>query len=151
MNATVNKRRTACGKLYIIPAEAHGDLHSMFLINKGGGCDAMTQALAELIGSMLRWGIPKWEITRICSSIICPACKNKRKEVDGNSCADIISKVIIDLYPYDEAPPKKEVQELEEKHSKSFQSKISCPECGETLVFSSGCRTCSSCGWSRCD
>lgn len=149
MNATVNKRRTACGKLYVIPAEAFDDLHSMFLINKGGGCDAMTQALAELIGSMLRWGVPRWEITRICSSIICPACRNKRKEVDGNSCADIIAKVILDLYPEIDVPPKKENYNSKECVSIT-QSNIVCPECGEGLIFESGCVTCKSCGYSRC-
>lgn len=25
-----------------------------------------------------------------------------------------------------------------------------CPECGETLVFSSGCKECKECGWSKC-
>jgi len=160
MNATVNKRKTGCGKLYVIPAEAFGDLHSLFLINKGG-CDAMTQTVAELIGSMRRFGIPRWEITRICSGILCPACRGK-KDVDGKSCADIIAKVILELYPDEIEPAKEDIIENKkddvkvEPSSDGFKG-TPCPECwdpvtktGGRLEFIEGCRTCKSCGYSKC-
>jgi ribonucleotide reductase alpha subunit/predicted RNA-binding Zn-ribbon protein involved in translation (DUF1610 family) len=149
MPATVHKRTTACGKLYVIPAEAFDQLHSLFLVNKGG-CDAMTQVIAELIGSMCRFGIPRWEITRICSGIICPACRNKRKFVDGNSCADIIARVILENYPVDEEPPKCIEEPTEDTTEIVTINKVPCPKCGESLIMQEGCRTCPSCGYSRC-
>ncbi len=154
MNATVNKRRTGCGKLYVIPAEAFGDLHSMFLINKGG-CDAMTQTVAELIGSMRRFGVPRWEITRICSNIVCSACKG-RKDVDGKSCAHIISKVILEQYPDEDMPPKiDEVKEsspaikIELDHLIN-PPKVPCPNCGGGLVYAEGCVSCPECAYTKC-
>jgi ribonucleoside-diphosphate reductase alpha chain len=149
MPATVHKRTTACGKLYVIPAEAFDQLHSLFLVNKGG-CDAMTQVIAELIGSMCRFGIPRWEITRICSGIVCPACRNKRKLVDGNSCADIIARVILENYPVDEEPPKCIEEPTEDTTEVATINKVPCPKCGEALIMQEGCRTCPSCGYSKC-
>ncbi len=149
MPATVHKRTTACGKLYVIPAEAFDQLHSLFLVNKGG-CDAMTQVIAELIGSMCRFGIPRWEITRICSGIVCPACRNKRKLVDGNSCADIIARVILENYPVDEEPPKCSEEPTEDTTEIITINKVPCPKCGEALIMQEGCRTCPSCGYSKC-
>jgi ribonucleoside-diphosphate reductase alpha chain len=147
MPATLVKKNSGCGKMMIAIGEAFGGPHSVTIVNKGG-CDAMTQALAELTALALRWGIPGTDIVKTLKGIKCSAAL-KNPNSDGKSCPDILGKVIDELYEFDDMPDKKDkVIEVKPKHTKQF--KISCPECGESLIFESGCVSCSACGYSRC-
>jgi len=147
MPATLVKKNSGCGKMMIAIGEAFGGPHSVTIVNKGG-CDAMTQALAELTALALRWGIPGADIVKTLKGIKCSAAL-KNPNSDGKSCPDILGKVIDELYEFDDMPDKKDkVIEVKPKHTKQF--KISCPECGESLIFESGCVSCSACGYSRC-
>jgi len=147
MMSITEKRRSNCGKLYITIGEVEGRPHTVLIKNKGGGCSAMLQTVAELTAAMLRWGVPLWETLRILNGVTCDACKGK-KDVDGKSCADIIGKVIRENFPDEEIPSKLDISE--EVKVVVQQNSVPCPKCGKALVFAEGCRTCPECGWSKC-
>ena len=138
------KRTSGCGKLYIAIGESDSEPHTVLIKNKGG-CTAMTQTIAELTAAMLRWKVPRWELLRILNGIKCESCL-KNPDADGRSCADIIGNVLRDNFPYEEIPDKHAGETKKPKKS----STIPCPECGESLVMESGCRTCKACGWTKC-
>jgi ribonucleoside-diphosphate reductase alpha chain len=147
MMSITEKRRSNCGKLYITVAEVEGQAHTLLIKNKGGGCSAMLQTVAELSAAMLRWKIPRWELVRILTGITCDACRG-RTDIDGKSCADIIGKVIKENFP-DEDIPNKHDGESPKKTTVS-QTAVPCPKCGKALVFAEGCRSCSECDYTRC-
>lgn len=146
MMGIMAKRTSGCGKLYISIGESSGVPHTVLIKNKGG-CTAMTQTVAELTAALLRWRVPRWEITRILNGIKCEACA-KNPNADGRSCADIIGSVIKQNYPDEEIPNKYEGETLPSKIKEN--KTIPCPECGEGVVFESGCVTCKHCGYSKC-
>lgn len=160
-------RRSGCGKMIISIGEAYGGPHTVNVSNEGGGCHAMTNAVAKLVALCLRWGVPRWDITKVLRSVDCRvAMMNPRS--NGKSCADIIGRVLMENFPTDDAPAKTDVAKLDptefftssktipmesNTHSEGYVStmkQVKCPQCGEGLVFESGCRTCSACGWSKC-
>lgn len=146
MFGVVAKRNSGCGKLYISIGEADGAPHTVLIKNKGG-CTAMTQTVAELTAAMLRWGVPRWELLRILNGIKCEACI-KNPNSDGKSCSDIIGKVLGLNFPDEDIPDKRAGED--DKPLPKKMASIPCPECGEALVMESGCRSCPSCGWSKC-
>jgi len=167
MPGGVFPRRSGCGKLIISIGEAFGGPHTITVTNEGGGCHAMTNAVAKLIALCLRWGVPQWDITKVLRSVECRTAINNPLS-KGKSCADVIGRVLMENYPSDDAPSKKvEVAKLDSTEfftsSKAIplesnipggfvtaRAKTPCPKCGEELVFESGCRTCQSCGWTKC-
>ena len=148
MMSITEKRNSSCGKLYITIGEVDSKPHTVLIKNKGGGCTAMIQTVAELTAAMLRWKIPRWELVRILNGIKCEACL-KNPKADGRSCSDIIGKVLRENYPDEEIPNKYDEVEIAEQ-STVVINKIACPKCGKSLIFSEGCRSCPECGYSHC-
>jgi len=148
MMSVTEKRNSACGKLYITIGEVDNKPHTVLIKNKGGGCTAMIQTVAELTAAMLRWQIPRWEIVRILNGIRCEACL-KNPKADGRSCSDIIGKVLRENYP-DEDIPNKYEDEIPNTPDNKQINKVACPKCGKALIFAEGCRSCPECGYSKC-
>ncbi len=146
--ATTFKRNSGCGKMMITIGEMDSQPHSVNIVNKGG-CDALTQALAELTALALRWGIPQWDITKVLMGIRCSAAMKNPKS-NGKSCADILGKILYEYFPHDDAPSKEDIEPKQTTISDFKINTIQCPECGESLIFESGCVICKSCGFSRC-
>lgn len=162
-------RRSGCGKMIISVGEAFGKPHSITVQNEGGGCHAMTNAVAKLIALCLRWGVPQWDIVKVLRSVDCRVAMTNPKS-QGKSCADIIGQVLIESYPSDDAPSKVDIPKVDTNVPPSGSriipqeptgrwvtpdkytpiGQVPCPKCGEGLVFESGCRTCMVCGWSKC-
>lgn len=138
-------KKCACGTLYITTNFKDGNLVEVFThTSKGGICQANMNAVTRMISLGLRSGIKVAEIEDQLKGIHCPACqmnKAKGKLVDGSSCPDIISKVIKDTI----IPETPVVSFNKENVAESDK----CPECGEKLMHTSGCVSCS-CGFSRC-
>ena len=146
--ATTFKRNSGCGKMMITIGEMDSQPHSVNIVNKGG-CDALTQALAELTALALRWGIPQWDITKVLMGIRCSAAMKNPKS-NGKSCADILGKILYEYFPHSDAPAKEDIEPKQTTISDFKLNTISCPECGESLIFESGCVICKSCGFSKC-
>jgi ribonucleoside-diphosphate reductase alpha chain len=138
--AKVYERKSGCGTIYVIPSEMPGNMApwDTFAITSGG-CAANSEAIGRLISGWLQdpspaGGVPA-RIGHILHSVDCPKC-NRRDGCDGNSCADIIGRVIVEHY-------------LTQK----TDDRPVCPNCKHHLNFGSGCNQgeCPVCGWSGCN
>lgn len=145
--AGMYKRTSGCGHMMIAIGEMDSKPHSVTIVNKGG-CDALTQALAELTALALRWQVPLWDVRKVLTGVKCSAALKNPKS-DGKSCPDILGQILRDYYPHDDAPPKND--EVEKKVVvPTIQANIVCPDCGGPLNFAEGCVSCPSCSYTKC-
>jgi len=136
--------KTGMGSLYITVSEFKGRPFELFAtVGKSGkSTQAKTEAIGRLISLALRSGI---EVEEIIGQI-----RGIRGEhavfQDGGlvySIPDAIAKVLEKRYmPKGNGNGKK-------KHRNCVKSD-SCPECGQTVTFEEGCKTCHSCGYTKC-
>ena len=150
-------KKCACGTLYITcNRDDQGNLVEVFThTSKGGICQANLNAETRMISLALRSGVKVDEIVDQLKGITCPACtiaKAKKNEVDGISCADIISRTITEFQnrpvcPYEEEP----IVTKEKKIISEDKKYEECPEChSKSLIREGGCKQCLSCGYSAC-
>jgi len=136
--------KTGMGTLYITVSEFKGRPFELFAtVGKSGkSTQAKTEAIGRLISLALRSGIEVDEIIEQISGI--------RGEhavfQDGGlvySIPDAIAKVLEKRYlPKGNGNGKK-------SYKNSLKSNL-CPECGQAITFEEGCKTCHSCGFTKC-
>ncbi len=138
--------KTGMGNLYITVSEFKGRPFELFAtVGKSGkSTQAKTEAIGRLISLALRSGIEVDEIIKQISGI--------RGEhavfQDGglvHSIPDAIAKVLEKRYLSSgngNGNGKKQVKN-------SLKSDL-CPECGQIIAFEEGCKTCHSCGYTKC-
>ena len=155
--------RTGEGSLYITINEDENGLCEIFTtIGKAGGnAAAQSEAISRLISLALRSGIDPYAIVKQLKGISGP---NPTWE-DGKlilSTPDAIGKALDDYLKHRESndPNEQHLQftmassrESNNKDVVDFTLKnlSTCPDCGSTLQHQSGCVTCRSCGFSKCD
>jgi ribonucleoside-diphosphate reductase alpha chain len=155
--------RTGEGSLYITINEDENGLCEIFTtIGKAGGnAAAQSEAISRLISLALRSGIDPYAIVKQLKGISGP---NPTWE-DGRlilSTPDAIGKALDDYLKHRESndPDEQHLQftmassrESNNKDVADFTLKnlSTCPDCGSTLQHQSGCVTCRSCGFSKCD
>ena len=155
--------RTGEGSLYITINEDENGLCEIFTtIGKAGGnAAAQSEAISRLISLALRSGIDPYAIVKQLKGISGP---NPTWE-DGRlilSTPDAIGKALDDYLKHRESndPNEQHLQftmassrESNNKDVVDFTLKnlSTCPDCGSTLQHQSGCVTCPSCGFSKCD
>ena len=155
--------RTGEGSLYITINEDENGLCEIFTtIGKAGGnAAAQSEAISRLISLALRSGIDPYAIVKQLKGISGP---NPTWE-DGKlilSTPDAIGKALDDYLKHRESndPNEQHLQftmassrESNNKDVVDFTLKnlSTCPDCGSTLQHQSGCVTCPSCGFSKCD
>ena len=155
--------RTGEGSLYITINEDENGLCEIFTtIGKAGGnAAAQSEAISRLISLALRSGIDPYAIVKQLKGISGP---NPTWE-DGRlilSTPDAIGKALDDYLKHRESndPNEQHLQftmassrESNNKDVVDFTLKnlSTCPDCGSTLQHQSGCVTCRSCGFSKCD
>jgi ribonucleoside-diphosphate reductase alpha chain len=137
-------KRSGCGKLYLTVNYNENIPYEVFAFSGGsGGCQAQNEALGRLISLGLQNGVDYKQMVKQLKKVKCPvAIKNARAE--GKSCADIIGDILLKSMGDDDI---KEITRGKEEH---IFSGMKCPDCGEDLDFVEGCRTCHTCGWSKC-
>lgn len=151
-------KKCACGTLYITcNRDEQGNLVEVFThTSKGGICQANLNAETRMISLALRSGVKVDEIVDQLRGITCPACtiaKAKKNDIDGISCADIISRTITEFQnrpvcPYPDDEVTQEIRKEEKKPDKEYEE---CPEChSKSLIREGGCKQCLSCGYSAC-
>jgi ribonucleoside-diphosphate reductase alpha chain len=155
--------RTGEGSLYITINEDENGLCEIFTtIGKAGGnAAAQSEAISRLISLALRSGIDPYAIVKQLKGISGP---NPTWE-DGRlilSTPDAIGKALDDYLKQCEENGSNEQnvqftmassRESEHKEIADFTLKniSTCPDCGSTVQHQSGCVTCPSCGFSKCD
>ena len=160
---TVNGRRTkfttGCGELYCKsfqnPINDGNDaiLWELFMTTVGGGCKAHSAALAITVSLALQGRANIKSLTHHWSKIQCDACKGR--DTDGKSCPSIVANYIRSLTQDPVTGTLRKAIETPRNAQKVTKVQTSlkgvCPECGEALRRIDGCRSCSACGWTRCD
>lgn len=136
--------KTGMGSLYITVSEFKGRPFELFAtVGKSGkSTQAKTEAIGRLISLALRSGIEVDEIIEQIGGI--------RGEhavfQDGGlvySIPDAIAKVLKRRYlPSGNGNRKKQ-------YKNNLKSDL-CPECGQAITFEEGCKTCHSCGYTKC-
>jgi ribonucleoside-diphosphate reductase alpha chain len=155
--------RTGEGSLYITINEDENGLCEIFTtIGKAGGnAAAQSEAISRLISLALRSGIDPYAIVKQLKGISGP---NPTWE-DGRlirSTPDAIGKALDDYLKHRESndPNDQHLQftmassrESNNKDVADFTLKnlSTCPDCGSSVQHQSGCVTCPSCGFSKCD
>lgn len=155
--------RTGEGSLYITINEDENGLCEVFTtIGKAGGnAAAQSEAISRLISLALRSGIDPYAIVKQLKGISGP---NPTWE-DGRlilSTPDAIGKALDDYLKHRETNggDEKHVQFTMASATESInqdvadytlKNLVTCPDCGSTVQHQSGCVTCSSCGYSKCD
>ena len=162
----------------IVPHEQR--IFDVYVTNSSrGGCALNIQNLAITISNALRMGSnlqslkKSFEGTGSCPSYA--IARAKGKEVSkGNSCGtsilyalleveeDLKNNSLVELqklgyYNVDGKEIQNEIKNKNKKDNKddmTEQEKIDngyCPECGDKLVSTGGCKSCQSCAWSKCE
>jgi len=160
--------RTGEGTLYITINQDHDGLCEVFTaIGKAGGnAAAQSEAISRLISLALRSGIDPNAIVRQLIGISGP---NPTWE-DGRlilSTPDAIGKALDDyLNNQNTIQPQQDgnfpsstqftlAEEFETDYKPvtdyTYKNITTCPDCGGTVLHQSGCVTCPSCGFSKCE
>jgi len=136
--------KTGMGSLYITVSEFKGRPFELFAtVGKSGkSTQAKTEAIGRLISLALRSGIRVDEIIAQISGIRGEHAVFQDRGL-VYSIPDAIAKVLEKRYmPKGNGNGKKQ-------NKNSLKSDL-CPECGQAITFEEGCKTCHSCGYTRC-
>ena len=132
------------GNLYVTVSEYDGRPFELFAtIGKSGiSTQAKTEAIGRLVSLALRSGIGVDEVIEQISGI---RGEHAVFQEGGliYSIPDAIAKVLQKRYmPNGNGKVKK-------RQKNNLKSDL-CPECGQTITYEEGCKTCHSCGFTRC-
>lgn len=147
LQGVTHKEKIGCGNLYMtINHDNTGEVTEVFIHSgKLGGCKANIEAMARMVSTALRNGVPKEKVVRQLRGILCSSCL--RSGVTALSCPDALARVLeggkkmTQISLNEPASMQTKVQESEQKGK--------CPECGEKLRHEGGCVSCT-CGYSKC-
>ena len=152
------KINTGCGHLYVtINTDERGVCEIFTQMGKVGGCaSAQLEAIARLISLALRSNIKVESIAKQIRAIRCPSPMwSKGKMI--LSCADGIANALEEFIAKDGNGLKNMLTYSEPSNSQTESSNppagglgATCPECGASVEFKEGCKTCPFCGWSKC-
>lgn len=142
------KLNTGCGSLWLSAfLDDDNNIVEIFTDIGQGNCISNTQALSRMISLALRGGISLDDIVdQLQSACTCPSyavAKAKGKDVSpGKSCPSAIAHALLDLQ-----------RELKQQVIKSSEAvfTVTCPQCNSMLTLESGCWSCKSCGYSKCN
>ena len=136
---------SGCGKMFIWIDQDGGKQHEVFVVSSGG-CTANNESTGRILSDEMQRGVSVADITRPLKKVKCiNAMKNPNAQ--GNSCSDIIGKVIDEDWELYYAEPV-----VLRKPSEGGNESDRCPSCGAAIVLTGGCSTgmCMACGWSGC-
>lgn len=98
LSGSTERFKTACGNIYItINGDEKGFCEVFTNTGKAGGCPSQSEAISRLVSIALRAGVDEKYLIEQLKGIRCPAViriNNKKKEIKGLSCPDIIGRMI---------------------------------------------------------
>ncbi|MBI4720159.1 MAG: vitamin B12-dependent ribonucleotide reductase [Chitinivibrionia bacterium] len=149
VHGSTRKLGTGCGNLYITINEDDEGLFELFAqIGKAGGCAAsQTEAIGRLISLALRAGIEPESIVKQLRGVRCPS-PAWDNGVMVLSCADAISKAFERYLQGKKQYSQQALHSAQESRVNYLAGQ--CPECGNALIYESGCLLCRMCGYSKC-
>ena len=152
---TTEKIQTGCGKLYVtINSDVDGFCEVFCTMGRSCGCTAsQSEAISRLASLALCSGVDISEITHQLKGIRCPSPIWSNGELIL-SCADAVGRA---LQKYSTDNDKSDMDNTDINGGDKNVSVVNvndnsmpCPDCGGMIVFSEGCATCKTCGYSKC-
>ena len=154
--------RTGEGNIYVTINEDEFGLCEVFsTIGKAGGnAAAQSEAISRLISLALRSGIDPQEVVDELKGISGPAPVWEDGELIL-SAPDAIGRALerymqrrgdrgLVQRPASSTPTVEAADDKPPAGSEGVQARVTCPECGSSVVHESNCLTCKHCGWSKC-
>ena len=172
-NDLVGKKRklqTGCGSLHVLAFfdPIDGNLREVYF-NKGstGGCANFMTGLSRMVSLLCRAGVDIMTIKdQLDSTGVCPSYATRRATHHdtsaGSCCPMAIGNALVDMWhemqevvnddedDMVDAADCASVVPSEQQVSNNGNNAVTCPECGNELVFEGGCNICKNCGWSKC-
>jgi ribonucleoside-diphosphate reductase alpha chain len=151
------KARIGCGTLYItVNSDERGVCEIFAETGRFGGCRSQSEAISRLVSLALRSGISVDAVIDQLKGIKCPAALRNR----APSCPDAIGKAIERFKSASVTPPRLPTPSPPVRTTQvvfdtsqgltTLDAESICPDCGATLNFTEGCRTCMVCGYTKC-
>ena len=153
------KLQTGCGSLHCQAFfdKTTGDLMETYL-SKGstGGCLNFMTGLSRMISLAARAGIKVDDIVdQLNSCGTCPSYAVRRAThhdtSKGSCCPTAVGNALIDMWNEMQNETKNEQPVVCNKTEEDKPQIAVCPECGEPIIHSSGCVSCTNCSWTKCD
>lgn len=172
-NDLVGKKRklqTGCGSLHVLAFfdPIDGNLREVYF-NKGstGGCANFMTGLSRMVSLLCRAGVDIMTIKdQLDSTGVCPSYATRRATHHdtsaGSCCPMAIGNALVDMWHEMQEGVNDDEDDIvdaadcasavpsEQQVSKNGNNAVTCPECGNELVFEGGCNICKNCGWSKC-
>ena len=172
-NDLVGKKRklqTGCGSLHVLAFfdPIDGNLREVYF-NKGstGGCANFMTGLSRMVSLLCRAGVDIMTIKdQLDSTGVCPSYATRRATHHdtsaGSCCPMAIGNALVDMWHEMQEVVNDDEDDMvdaadcasavpsEQKVSNNGNNAVTCPECGNELVFEGGCNICKNCGWSKC-
>lgn len=172
-NDLVGKKRklqTGCGSLHVLAFfdPIDGNLREVYF-NKGstGGCANFMTGLSRMVSLLCRAGVDIMTIKdQLDSTGVCPSYATRRATHHdtsaGSCCPMAIGNALVDMWHEMQEGVNDDEDDMvddtdcasavpsEQQVSKNGNNSVTCPECGNELVFEGGCNICKNCGWSKC-
>ena len=172
-NDLVGKKRklqTGCGSLHVLAFfdPIDGNLREVYF-NKGstGGCANFMTGLSRMVSLLCRAGVDIMTIKdQLDSTGVCPSYATRRATHHdtsaGSCCPMAIGNALVDMWHEMQEGVNDDEGDMvdaadcasavpsEQQVSNNGNNAVTCPECGNELVFEGGCNICKNCGWSKC-
>ena len=172
-NDLVGKKRklqTGCGSLHVLAFfdPIDGNLREVYF-NKGstGGCANFMTGLSRMVSLLCRAGVDIMTIKdQLDSTGVCPSYATRRATHHdtsaGSCCPMAIGNALVDMWHEMQEGINDDEDDMvdaadcvsavpsEQQASNNGNNAVTCPECGNELVFEGGCNICKNCGWSKC-
>ena len=172
-NDLVGKKRklqTGCGSLHVLAFfdPIDGNLREVYF-NKGstGGCANFMTGLSRMVSLLCRAGVDIMTIKdQLDSTGVCPSYATRRATHHdtsaGSCCPMAIGNALVDMWREMQEGVNDDEDDIvdaadcasavpgEQQVSNNGNNAVTCPECGNELVFEGGCNICKNCGWSKC-
>ena len=172
-NDLVGKKRklqTGCGSLHVLAFfdPIDGNLREVYF-NKGstGGCANFMTGLSRMVSLLCRAGVDIMTIKdQLDSTGVCPSYATRRATHHdtsaGSCCPMAIGNALVDMWHEMQEVVNDDEDDMvdaadcasavpsEQQASNNGNNAVTCPECGNELVFEGGCNICKNCGWSKC-
>ena len=172
-NDLVGKKRklqTGCGSLHVLAFfdPIDGNLREVYF-NKGstGGCANFMTGLSRMVSLLCRAGVDIMTIKdQLDSTGVCPSYATRRATHHdtsaGSCCPMAIGNALVDMWHEMQEGVNDDEDDMvdaadcasavpsEQQVSNNGNNAVTCPECGNELVFEGGCNICKNCGWSKC-
>ena len=155
MIGTTSKIQTGHGSLYVTMNKDgnHQIKEVVAWTGKSGACEhASSEAMGRLISTAIQFGVPMSVLAKQLRGIeCCPHFWNgKRITSPPDGIAQILENTFHTSTETMSTPTITTSNYIPKNEREALEKGI-CLECGTSLIPQSGCDTCPSCGWGRCD